>query len=148
MRHVHSPKSRRRLAAASAARALLLVLAVAVLAARLRSKPGGSSSGLWKVGQPENSQNQQQLRREHLSSSTNDNAELLASALAVVTGPLQAAQVGRDSSWYGGASRTLSFPLCGGFAAQRAALVSGGCWLLPACLPDRGQTCLRVHLCA
>lgn len=132
---MHSPKSRRKIAAASAARALLLVLAVVALAARLRSKPGSSGFGLQAIDQPASQSKQQRLQ---VRSSVTDNAELLASALAVVPAVLEAAETGSDGSWYGGALKTLSFPLCGGFAAQRAALVSGE-RLLPACLPSCSQ---------
>lgn len=38
-----------------------------------------------------------------------------------------------------GSTDTLSFDLCGGFASQRVALVSGDRCLLPACLPGHSQ---------
>ncbi|KAL4423982.1 hypothetical protein ABPG75_001283 [Micractinium tetrahymenae] len=147
MRHVHSPKGRRRLAAASVARVLLLVLAVTVLAGRLRSQPGGGSLGLQLTAQPAQHQQQQQQQHTHLSHAAMDDAELLASAFAAAIGPLEAAQPGGSGGWYAGASRTLSFPLCGGFAAQRAALASGVALaaelnrtlVLPRLLVDGGQ---------
>lgn len=97
----------------AAARGLLLLLLVAGFAAKLHQGP---SENRW-------------LARRQLNPAVLDNAELLAGTLQVQSRQQQQAQrparQGGGNEHYGGPDRTLSFPVCGGFATQRAALVSG-----------------------